>query len=400
MKIKILTNNLGFKILALFCSLILWVYVASGESKTSQFPGSLSIKEKNTPEGLVAIYDQQKVKIKIRAPYEVWNKLGVDDFQAYVDLAGLSSGTYELEVNVLAKRSNVTIIEKNPDKIIVRLEPVLSKKVPVRVKIEGEAKAGFVAGEPNVIPSEVTARGARSIVENLSEAIAPVKLSGENKEFKKTVFLTIYNEKGEEQKGVSFEPESVEVEIPIGPATESKVVGVKPRIKGMPAANYFVSKIETDPATVEISGSDSDLSSISYLETKEIEITGLTNSTERMAELIIPQNITTKTTKVKVNIVLEQNLVEREVNASFSYNISSTSGLVVSSVEPNIVKVIVSCPAATASKITSNDVVLTLNLKDKSAGRYLINIEKGMLSVPSGCTVSSWLPSAVAVVLQ
>uniref|UniRef100_A0A7V3JAI8 YbbR-like domain-containing protein n=1 Tax=candidate division CPR3 bacterium TaxID=2268181 RepID=A0A7V3JAI8_UNCC3 len=396
---RFFTTNAGVKLFALVCATLLWMYVSAGENKIDYFPGNLSIEVKNSPEGLAPIYDEQKIRVKLQAPYEVWSRLNVDNLHAFVDLAGLGEGTHDVEVKIESDLPNVSVIEKEPSRIIIRLEPVLTKKVPVKVRYEGEAQAGFVPGEAVVSPSEVEAKGAKSLIDSLSEATALVKLSGEDKDFKKVVFLAVYNDKGEQQKGIEFNPKSVTVDIPIETVSESKTVGVKPKIKGRPKEGYFISKIETEPATVEISGSETELKSILYVETKEIDVSGLATDLEKEVDLVIPQGIVSKTKYVNLKITLAPNMVEREVVAGFSY-VNLGQNLVVSSVTPNTVRVVLACPSAIAGGLSANNVVIAFDLQNKVAGSHLVNITKTMLSVPDGCAVSSWLPSAVTVVLQ
>lgn len=395
---KFLTKDAGAKIIALLCAIFLWVYVSASESKVAYFPGSLPIEAKNTPAGLAAIYDEQKVKVKLQAPYETWQKISVDNLSAFVDLAGLEEGTYELDVQVTTNLPNVVIVEKEPSKIIVRIEPIATKEVPVVVKFEGEAKSGFVPGEPVVTPAKAEAKGARSLVENLSEATALIKLSGEEDDFQKTVSLAVYNEKGEKEKGIEFTPKSVEVKVPIVPASESKTVGVKVIIKGKPSSDYFVSKIESEPATVEISGSDSELKSILYIETKEVDIEGIKSNLEKYVELNPPSGISLEQKSVKVKITLSLNTTQREITATLSFN--KGEGLTVTSVSPNVIKVVVAGPSNIINSLSPSNVVITFDLSGKNVGSYFINITKSMISVPLDCSATSWLPSAVTIVLQ
>lgn len=395
---KFLTKNTGAKIIALLFAVFLWVYVAASESKVSYFPGSLPIEAKNTPTGLAAIYDEQKVRVKLQAPYETWQKISVDNLSAFVDLGGLQEGTYELDVQVLTNLPNVVIVEKEPSKIVVRIEPIATKEVLVVVKFEGEAKSGFVPGEPVVTPAKVEAQGAKSLIEYLSEATALIKLSKEEEDFQKTVSLAVYNEKGEKQKGIEFTPKSVEVKVLIVPASESKTVGVKVITKGKPSSDYFVSKIESEPATVDISGESSKLKPILYIETKEVDIEGIKSNLEKYVELDPPSGISLEQKNVKVKITLSLNTIQREITASLTFNVGA--GLSVTSVSPNIIKVVVSGPSNVINALSSSNVAITFDLSGKAAGSHFVNITKSMISVPSDCVASSWLPSAVTIVLQ
>ncbi len=396
---KIFTQNIGAKIFALLCAVFLWAYVSAGESRVGYFPGNLPLEAKNTPEGLAAIYDIQKIKVKIQAPYETWNKLSAENFSAYIDLSGLSEGTYDTEVKVSVNMSNVSIVEKEPSRVIVRIEPVTKKVVPVRVRFDRDAKTGFVPGETIVKPDTAQAIGAKSLVESLGEATALIKLSGEGEDFKKTVVLAAYNEEGDKIEGLLFDPKTVDVLVKIVPASEGKTVGIKAKTRGKPKSDYFVSKIETSPATIEIFGSASGIKSILYLETKEINIEGLDKDIEKEAELSVPSGITISDIKVKVKIYLSQNLSSKEITASLNY-LNLGAGLSVTSLSPSSVRAVVSCPSAILNSLNSNQVVINMNLQGKGGGSYFMVITKDMFSVPDNCAVSSWLPSAVTVGVQ
>ena len=394
---KFLSHNFGAKIFALLCAVFLWVYVSASENKIAEFPGTIFIEAENTPPGLAAIYDQQRVKIQIQTPFEAFNRLNADNFKASVDLSGLEKGTYEVDVKVTVNLPNVLIIEKEPDKIIVRLEPIKTKDVPVVVKFEGEAKPGFVPGEPEVTPNEVELSGAESIVNTISEAVAKIILSGEGEDFEKTVLVAVYNEKNEKQTGIEFEPKSIKVKVPIISASETKTVGIKVNTQGRPKSSYFVNKIEVDPATLEVSGPESSLKSILFIETKAVDINGIEKDLEKEVDLIAPSSIALKTKRVKVKITLGLNVSEREISATL---LTTGTNLTVLSITPNIVKVVISGPQDIISTLTSEKVMITFDLFGKAAGTYSVNITKEMISVPSGCAPIFWLPSAVTIVLQ
>jgi len=84
--IKLLTKNLWIKLFCLLAAILLWVYVAAGQSAVGKFPGNIEIRAINVPSGLVAIFDNQSVEIKIMADSATWRKLSADSFTAYVDL--------------------------------------------------------------------------------------------------------------------------------------------------------------------------------------------------------------------------------------------------------------------------------------------------------------------------
>jgi len=396
---KFITQNFGAKIIALLCAVFLWAYVSAGETKTGYFPGNLPLEAKNIPEGLAAVYDQPKLKIKIQAPYETWGRLGVGNFSAYIDLSEYTEGTYDVEVKVSASIPSVNIVEIEPSRIIVRLEPKIRKELPVKVRFEGEAKVGFVPGEVTIKPETADINGAKSLVSSLSEVTALVRLSGEDADFEKSVILAVYDENNEKVPGLEFDPQSVDVMVPIVPASEGKSVGIKAKTRGKPKSDFYVSKIEVSPATIEVFGASSTLKSLLYIETKEVNIDGISKDFEKDTELSLPSGITVKENKIKVKIYLSQNSVAKEITASLNYQ-NLITGLSVSSVSPSSIKVLTSCPVTIAGILNSDKVIINFNLEGRAAGSFTQNINKEMLSVPDGCAVASWLPSAVTITLQ
>jgi len=390
---QIITHNLSIKILVFGIAVCLWAYATASEVKTAYFPGDLPVEVKNTPSGLAAIYDQQKVKVKLRASYHVWNQLSADNLHAFVDLQGLQEGTHELEVKVVSDLSGVVVIEKEPAKMIVRLEPVVSKRVPVVVQFQGEVKSGFAVGQVAVQPDSVIVKGARSVVEELSAATALVKLAGEESSVTKAVELAVYSEKGEKIPGLVFEPSSVEVEIPIEVASEVKTVGVKAKLTGQPNPEYFVSQVEIDPATVEISGSNSSLTSINYLETKDLDISGLDHNLEQVVDLLLPVGVRSNPDKVKLKITLKENMLSRWVDVFVIPPLSN------SRVSPETIRVALSCPTKVINQVSSADLKVLLDSSEKNVGSYSISLTKEMISAPSSCIITSFLPQTITLTI-
>jgi YbbR domain-containing protein len=302
-------------------------------------------------------------------------------------------------VKVVANMPNVTILEKEPSRVVVRIEPVMKKNLPIRVRFDGEAKSGFVPGEVTVNPESATVQGAKSLVESLGEVTALVKLAGEEEDFRKTVVLAAYDEKGEKIQGLVFDPQTAEVTVPIVPASEGKTVGIKVKTRGKPKSEYYVSKIEVSPATVEIFGAASTLKPILFLETKEVYIEGIDKDTEKEVDLAVPSGVRVNDSKVIVKISLSSNVVSREITANVNYQNLGT-GLRVQSLSPAMIKTIVSCPITVLNTLTSDQVVLNLDLSGKAAGNYYLDIHKDMFSLPAECVLNAWLPSATTITIE
>lgn len=402
---KIITKNFGIKLFCLFAAGLLWIYIAAGQNSVGKFPGSIKIRAINVPSGLVASYDTKTVDIKIMADPSVWRKLSAETFSAYIDLSARSEGTYELDVNVVSSVPGVQIVEKNPEKIFVTLEPVVSKEVNINKKIEGSAGEGLAAGMIELSPSKIEAKGPKSLVDNLTEATVEIKLNGETDNFTKTVTVKAFNEKGEEIEGIDFIPGEVKATIPIVKTSNNKTVGLKAKVTGLPKAGYFVSSVITTPSVVDITGSTEVLSTINFIETSAIDVTNLSSDFEKEVSINLSSGIALQKNSsrtVKVKVKFSRSEVSREISPSISAK-NLDSSLYISSVNPKEVRIIVSGPIDTVNSLKPSDVNMVLDFQDKratSSGTYNFDISSKNFSAPEGIFVLSIVPSSIYVTVD
>lgn len=396
---KFLTKNWSAKIACIILAILLWMYSVSGLSKVGTFPGSLAIEVKNVPNSLVAIPDQELVKIKIIAEPSVWNSLSASSFSAYVDMEGKSSGVYDMPVQVISQVQNVQIVEKDPNKILVRLEPQISKNIPIKTKIEGQAGEGLAPGETIISPQETTVTGAKSIIDKINEATARIVLTGEKDKINKTVKLSAYDATGNEIKGITFSPSEVQITIPFVKAAEIKTVGIEVTTSGKPKSGYWISLITTDPATLTITGSAAILAGTNSIKTEPVSIEGIWQTKNTDADIIIPSGlrITEKLTQVKVQIQIQATISSREVTASYKFE-NLDPKFRVTSADPSNVRVTLTGPVDVLSNLNTDNIILKINLADiKNSQEYSIQLGPSMFSIPGNLQIANFIPTSIKI---
>ncbi|MEK7096515.1 MAG: CdaR family protein [Patescibacteria group bacterium] len=400
--IQKLTHNFAIKIICFLAAASLWVYVSASQNAVAKFPSSIPIKVINAPSGLVAVYDQKTVDLKIMAEPSVWRQLSNKSFSAYIDLSGATEGTFELPLNVVCSVPNVTIAEKTPSSIIVSLEPIITKDVTINKKIEGNAGEGLVAGNIDLTPDKVSAKGAKSLIDNLNEATVIIGLNGETEDFSRNVPVVAIDEKGEIISDISFNPEQVKAEVPIVRASNNKTVGIKVVVSGVPKNGSYLSSIVATPSTVDITGPSSVLSSINYIETYGIDLSTIDSTDTKDVNLNLPDGIALQAglvNSVKVKIILSNEATSREMTASVLFQ-NLASNLRVSSQNPSQIKVVVTGDISKINDLGTSDVVAQIDLSGKSSGNYSVSLSPLNIKVPDGIFVASITPSALIVVLE
>ena len=397
-----LIRNLPAKIISILISTGLWIYVGMGQAQTGTFPGRIPLEFRHTPSGLVAISDIDSVSIKIVASSNEWKTLGASSFSAVVDLTGLNEGAFEVPIRVNTNISEVQIIEVNPNKIFVKLEKVVKKEVPINLQIDGQAGEGYVVGDWGIVPSNTEVSGASSIVDKILEATARVTLAGEKETVKKIVRLAALDAQGNEIRNLEFNPQEVSVELPLVKASSVKSVGIKVITSGQPADGFWISQIETDPSSVAITASEALINKISFLETREVDVTGLDQSKELKITLksnpgvIVLDNVD----KIKIKITISAISSTRQIKTGFSW-LNLSDNLKVVSADPQAVTVILVGSATDLARLDSNDVTVNIDLRDFArAGAYSLDISSSDIILAEGISFSSIIPTAINIMLE
>lgn len=399
--IRLFTYNWQIKLVCLLIAIAFWTYISSIGVRAGEFPGGIELELKNIPEGMVAITDVNTVDLKIVAEQNVWNRLTSESVKAYVDLAGLTAGTHDETVQIQINIEGVEVEDYSPKQALIRLEPKVTKTVPVNVKIEGEAASGMVSGVPIIEPEEVQISGAESIIGKILEANAVVRLDGESEDVSKTVKLSALNADNEKINGVSFSPEEVNVTIPIVKAESTKTVGIKVLTNGSVSSGYWISDLSTTPSEVTITGSSSALKSVDYIATKKINIDNLSSNLSTTAELSVPSGVSLvdQVNSIKVNFVVSQSDTNKLLNAKIETK-NLPSNLILQSITPNNIAVNVSGSADVLKSVTSGNVILNIDLsKYTSSGVYNMDITNDMFSLKDGVNILSYTPSSLTIEL-
>jgi len=389
---KIITQNFGAKLFSILFAISLWIYVVGVADKIDVFPTKIPVQIKNLSSNIALANDLPDLEVKIKAPYVSWQELTADDFSAYIDLANLSVGDYDIEPKITCTDNEVEILEKRPNRLKVKLETISSKNVPVELKIGGQAKEGCIVVDTTTDPSEVWIEGAKSIVEKVFSVHGEINLNGEMGTINRQVDLFALDASGNRIKNLIIKPESTKATILIQESTNAKTVGVKASIIGSVDENYWVSKVVVDPVVISITGDINLIKDINYLETEKINISGAAANLIKTVKIDLPAGVTIigGRESVLVKIYLQPQISSRLITAGLVYQngLASTS---------DSVTVLVSGPINILNNLGPKNLYLEIDIGGKSPGKYNINIESSMVRAPSGVSVIDLSPKSISL---
>lgn len=398
--LKLIFSNFHIKLLAIVISAAVWVYVVNAGTQIGVVSAKIPVQIYNITETLALSNQIEDIQLKVKAPQGVFQTLGAKDFTAFVDASGLTSGSHTVEIRVVSDVAGVQILGKTPSTATLTLSKKVSNNFTVNIQTSGKLADGFgIKGDPTLSPAQVTVSGAKDNMDKVTKVVALVTLSGEEKDISQTAFLRALDKNGNEVSNLSFSPDSVQVSIPVERQNDTKTVGIKTNIQGIPPSGFTVGTITTNPQSVTISGKSSALSSTQFLETASINVASATSTFTKEVALTLPEGITPQdATTVKVTVEIVANTKQKSMNAEVLFT-GVGSGLKVVSKAPTTVTVVVSGANSVINALSDNDIKIQIDLQGKTAGTYTINLSKSNISAPSNISVGSFNPQSVSVTI-
>ena len=372
-------------------------------TKVAEVPQDIIITSSNLKEGTAAnLGNNTKVKVTVAAPRSVWASLTSESFTATVDIGSKDQGIYDLPVLVTSKVEKAKVVRVDPERVTVSIEPVIKKTVPVSVKFDGKAGNDLVPDNPTIDPEKVEISGPKSIVTDLLSATAVLKLNGETSVITSKVTLVALDPSNNTIPNITFSPTEVDVTVALIKAGKLKTVGVVPTITGQPSSGFWISSVTASPATVTITGAADVLDATKQINTNSVDVSGIAAETKKDTTLNLPNGITLaeNITKITLTIKLSAASTSKLVNPEIIYT-SLSNSLKVTSIDPATVSAWVVGDSQVLLNLSSGAIKLNLDLSTyKSAGTYSVKIQNNDFTLPSGITLSSFLPSSISVVLD
>jgi len=277
---RVRTWGLQF-LLALVLSIALWTFVSYSENPTEDTTFAVPVRITPPAAGFVTVaadtlqpeVPQAQIVVLVSGPQADLDNLTSADFQATADLSVLGAGTHTVPIEVSAPRV-ADVRNYAPDTLIVRIEPITTRELPVEVDTIGSTPFLFTSNPPEIDVSVAEITGPQPLVERVARVIVPVTLDGRTASFSEQNALVPVDERGEEVSGVEVTPATTNVEVVVRPDVSVQRVAIAPRIEGQPAPGFQFTA-DWNPKFVELIAPNTITQT---LPTEPITLTGQTES--------------------------------------------------------------------------------------------------------------------------
>ncbi len=395
---------LGWRLLlALVLSVAIWAGLTLERNPQRQevFPSELTVEITGLPANLIVLNEVVPVRVRVNAPVESYRRLQSTSFVASVDLRGAGPGLHRFPVQVEVSDPQVEIIEVLPNDVDVRLEELVMKRLPVQMRILDTPPFGYRYEDPILEPQDVrengiTIKGPRSLVERVTEVLASVQLGTETTTIDRTIRPEPRGPSGV-VGGVTLEPETVTIRVPVHQLSGFKTVPIVPQVGGQPAPGYILQGIELTPLAVEVVGDPDLLAGITVIPTTVVDISGATENVTVETVLSLPTGVSLSYEQrivATVRIVPVQG--QTVITAALAW-INLGPGLRIS-LQPTTVEVTVSGPQPQLLRLTGAGLSATVNAAGRGPGIHTVPVL--LAAIPEGTTVNRLQPQTVTLLIE
>ena len=400
-----LRKNWRTMLWAMLLSVAVWIAAVTAADPDEQrvFGRPVEIEIVGQDPGLVILGDIPKeVEVTLRAPLSVWNRLEGQEkpIRAVVDLSGMSAGEHPIRVQVQVSEKPARVVSVSPTNFTVTLEPLASRVFHVGLTLNGQPATGYQAGNPALEPLEVLVSGAESLVEQVERARVIVNLTGTRESINQELDVQIYSANNQILKGLSVNPSTVLVTIPVAQQGGYRDVAVKVLVQGQVANGYLLTDLSVFPPIVTVYSTDPLLVNAlpGIVETQPLELRGASEDISTRLALELPDGVSVvgeQSVQVDVGISpIQSNLTLSSIKIEV---VGLTEGMS-AQISPAEVDVILSGPAPLLDSLLLQDIRVIVDVTNLGAGVYQLTPKVEILV--ADIVVETVLPNTVEVTIS
>jgi len=405
--VRSVRDNTGLAALSVVLAFGVWIVVtqADNPSRSRVVDQNIPVEPINIPSAVAVVEPVPSVRVQVTVADDEFDSLTAADFQATVDLDGLTVGEYErpVKVRALTSRGGLRIEailpvgqENAGDQIKITLAELKTKIVPVVVDVQGSPATGYNMGAPETDDATVLVSGPADKVASVVNVRAAINVDGRTEDVDQSVHLIPRAELGELIQGVKLSPDITGIQIDIRQETFSRSVAVSPQIDGAPAVGYNVRSVSVSPPTVTISGPQSLINFITTIPTKSIDLDDADADVIKGVSLDLPSGAEVAGGP---SVTVTVRIVPAEGPFTFAVPVTATNlggDLTIDGALPTVTVTLFG-PLPLLQSLGPNDISATIDFSGDDPGDHRKQVN---LTPPEGATIRSVNPPEITVTLE
>ncbi len=369
---KFFAKFLDIKFLSVIFAILLWYYVIGIQGPIITRTFKVPITPINLESGVFIVNNPGFVNVTAEGSSKIILGVKPNDFTALVNLAGKEEGEFYIPVEVKPPASSIKVKSVSPEKVKISLEKITSMNLPIIVKFTGTPDKNFMPAEPIITPNKVQIIGPSSKLKLVKSAVVNVDLTGINSNTTLVLPIQIETEQNANVADIQVNPSSCVVKVLEKNPLVSKTVPIVPDITGTPFQGFGVKSITVQPTAITVEGKLSDLNNVDFVNTSQIDITGLTSEKKFTVNFSIPDGIKiVGKNSCSVDVFVEplkSIVIDVPVNVSYNaikYDIK---------INTKTVKVMLRGFAEDLDNISSDTITAEVNVMSFTPGQYTVPV--------------------------
>ncbi len=283
---QLILANLGTKVISVVIAFVLWGVVLG--SRNVEVTKEVALEVVTSADVVPSNEVPEKVSFRLSGP-KAFLRAIIDrrDDPIVVNLVGAKPGavTYRFFSDNIRLPIGVKVQSINPNAILVKLEAVKKKEIPLRVETRGVLAEGFQIAKIEVNPPFVRVKGAESRIESFAEVHSmPIDVSGLKSTIEREVVVDI------NKWNLALDGASPKVKITVEPITSNfRIKNVDIRVMANGVVNFEPKVLQVHVRMAKSDGKSIDRSQVYAL----IDVRDKTKGSYQMVpKIIVPPDMT------------------------------------------------------------------------------------------------------------
>ena len=296
--------------LSFVLAVALWLYITEKQDPglAQDFPQQLPVETVNVGAGL-SVTSTTIPTVRVRYREDTPGVLVTSvNFHPIVNLLGLKAGPpRRLPVQVIPD-PGLHVIRVSPASVVVTLDRVETRVIPVTPLLLNGARSGFSLGRIVLSPSTIRVQGPHSTISQISGASIPINVSNLTATFDNSYKPVLRDGQGFPLKNlsqISIDPPQIQVHVPILALSSSKTLPVLVPLVGQVKAGYRIASLITNPQTVTVHGSPKALTQLNAAATSPVHVSVRKSTFIARTQLQLPKGVSASNRAVSVTIGIQ-----------------------------------------------------------------------------------------------
>ncbi len=304
--------------------------------------------------------------------------LGPNSFQATIDVTDIQEGANRIPVQLNTSADKVLILGAKPAEVDVTVAPIISRTMPVSVKIieSDELSAAYeISGQSLSIPDEVVITGPKPEVDRVAAVGTTVSVAGATTTIQESRPLAAVDVNEEIVEDVTIDPSEVEVTVFVRRRIDARDVGVRAVTTGSPPEGYWLNGLSVEPANVTLQGNPNIIAEMAgFVDTLPVDLSEAVGKITVETPLDLPAEVQALDSDGNVigNVAVTAQIAPRRSDLLVDRPVLliNDRGTLTITLEPPEVTILLSGPLPTLNEIEANPelVRVVIDALDLQAG--------------------------------